>query len=229
MSCKPPYTLWTSGEKKRFVKAFNRTPYDWKEIAKQFPGRSPTQIQSFAYRNIVKFEFPSVRRGRWTFDEIRTLHLGMKRFGHKWHSIAKMIGTRDATQVAMFYHRKYSNTPWTPEEHALYKEGLALHGPNWNKVAEHIDSRTVYEVREHARHFDIYSDVYKRGPWSDEEREQITQAYKEFKYKWDKMAERVPTRTRTQIVNFVYKNFKERVKDKLRPDTVSDEEEEEEE
>jgi len=31
---------------------------------------------------------------------------------------------------------------WTKEEHLKFVEGISLHGKNWKKVEEHVNSRT---------------------------------------------------------------------------------------
>ncbi|EJK46988.1 hypothetical protein THAOC_34321, partial [Thalassiosira oceanica] len=42
---------------------------------------------------------------------------------------------------------------WTAEEHRLFVEGLECHGKNWAEVATHVGSRTVDQIRSHARQY----------------------------------------------------------------------------
>ena len=42
---------------------------------------------------------------------------------------------------------------WTDEEHELFLEGLKLYGKGWKKIALHIKSRSVVQVRTHAQKY----------------------------------------------------------------------------
>ena len=42
---------------------------------------------------------------------------------------------------------------WTQEEHALFLEGLKLHGKGWKKIAGLIETRTVVQIRTHAQKY----------------------------------------------------------------------------
>ena len=44
---------------------------------------------------------------------------------------------------------------WTPEEHALFLEGLVLYGNEWKQVQRHIKSRSATQARSHAQKFFI--------------------------------------------------------------------------
>jgi SHAQKYF class myb-like DNA-binding protein len=42
---------------------------------------------------------------------------------------------------------------WTKDEHALFLEGIKLHGKEWKKIAETIPTRTVVQIRTHAQKY----------------------------------------------------------------------------
>ncbi|GBG32437.1 Myb family DNA-binding protein, SHAQKYF family [Hondaea fermentalgiana] len=42
---------------------------------------------------------------------------------------------------------------WTKEEHTKFLEGLKLHGKEWKKISNMIDSRTVVQIRTHAQKY----------------------------------------------------------------------------
>jgi len=42
---------------------------------------------------------------------------------------------------------------WTHEEHQLFLQGLKLHGKDWKKVSEMIETRTVVQIRTHAQKY----------------------------------------------------------------------------
>ena len=53
---------------------------------------------------------------------------------------------------------KYSNEPvktgrWCPDEHRKFLQGIALHGRNWDKVAQGVLTRTTVQVRSHAQKY----------------------------------------------------------------------------
>ena len=45
------------------------------------------------------------------------------------------------------------NTPWMPDEHSRFLEGLRLYGKNWKKVTEHVGTRTRPLIASHAQQF----------------------------------------------------------------------------
>lgn len=42
---------------------------------------------------------------------------------------------------------------WNKEEHALFLEGIRLHGKEWKKIASMIDTRSVVQIRTHAQKY----------------------------------------------------------------------------
>jgi SHAQKYF class myb-like DNA-binding protein len=50
---------------------------------------------------------------------------------------------------------------WTVEEHQTFLEGYQIHGKNWKKVAGHVKTRSVVQVRTHAQKY--FLKVHKFG------------------------------------------------------------------
>ncbi|CAN0005805.1 unnamed protein product, partial [Heterosigma akashiwo] len=42
---------------------------------------------------------------------------------------------------------------WSTDEHRRFIEALAIHGKNWNAVAEYVQSRSQVQVRTHAQKY----------------------------------------------------------------------------
>ncbi|GBG31880.1 Myb family DNA-binding protein, SHAQKYF family [Hondaea fermentalgiana] len=42
---------------------------------------------------------------------------------------------------------------WTHEEHSIFLEGLKLHGKEWKKISDMIQTRTVVQIRTHAQKY----------------------------------------------------------------------------
>jgi len=42
---------------------------------------------------------------------------------------------------------------WTKDEHGLFLEGLKLYGKNWDKIEDHIGTRSAYNIRSHSQKF----------------------------------------------------------------------------
>ena len=42
---------------------------------------------------------------------------------------------------------------WSPGEHALFLEGLKLHGRLWRKIASMIKTRSIVQIRTHAQNY----------------------------------------------------------------------------
>lgn len=54
---------------------------------------------------------------------------------------------------------------WSADEHALFVEGLRVHGRDWKKIGLMIPTRTVTQIRTHAqKHFVKLAKVWK-GMW----------------------------------------------------------------
>ncbi|KAF9374580.1 hypothetical protein BGX21_004098, partial [Mortierella sp. AD011] len=67
-----------------------------------------------------------------------------------WKKIARKVGTRNATQSQNhFYYVMHNGTrgSWTATEMESLKEGFELYGRQWDKIAAHIGSRSISQVR----------------------------------------------------------------------------------
>lgn len=58
-----------------------------------------------------------------------------------------------------------NNGRWTNEEHLRFVEALKLYGKDWNKVQEHIATRTAAQARSHAQKY--FNKLCKRGNLRD--------------------------------------------------------------
>ena len=69
----------------------------------------------------------------------------------------------DEGSVATFDEKNTMSGRWTADEHDRFLEGLELFGRRkWGKIAEHVQTRTVIQVRSHAQKY-----FKKRAPPAD--------------------------------------------------------------
>ena len=47
----------------------------------------------------------------------------------------------------------YNNGRWTDSEHRKFLEAIAVYGNKWDKVKEHVLSRSTRQIRSHAQKF----------------------------------------------------------------------------
>lgn len=71
---------------------------DWDEVSKAVATRSGVQCRSHAYKVLA-----SGSEGRWNEFETERLVKGVDEYGHDWHKVAAVIGTRSAFQVRQKY------------------------------------------------------------------------------------------------------------------------------
>lgn len=57
------------------------------------------------------------------------------------------------------------NGRWTHDEHIRFIEALRLYGKDWNKVQDHIGTRTSAQTRSHAQKY--FNKLCKKGNMRD--------------------------------------------------------------
>ncbi|KAF9548567.1 hypothetical protein EC957_006121 [Mortierella hygrophila] len=71
---------------------------DWDEVSKAVATRSGVQCRSHAHKTLA-----SGVEGKWNTFEIERLVKGVDDYGHDWHKVAAVIGTRSAFQTRQKY------------------------------------------------------------------------------------------------------------------------------
>eukprot|EP01046_Picozoa_sp_COSAG06_P051222 COSAG06_NODE_8308_length_2207_cov_1.693548_1_plen_556_part_01 len=78
-------------------------------------------------------------------------------------TVAFAAAAAAASAATSFGARTRQNTSgryWSSDEHARFVEGLRIHKRDWNKVAEHVGTRTKRQVRSHLQKYALH---VKRG------------------------------------------------------------------
>lgn len=75
--------------------------------------------------------------------------------------VGKALSPTAATKRGTKKAEVFSSGRWTDEEHAKFLEGLEKFGRAWTKVAEHVGTRSVMQIRTHAQKWDEKEVVVK--------------------------------------------------------------------
>ena len=156
-------------------------------------------------------------RGPWTPEEdellIQTVQkVKEQRGGNEygfWPEIANKIPGRTARQCYGRWNEcldpKIKKGPWTPEENKLLIEKVEKLGAgNWTEIAEEIPGRTYQQCYD--RWNECLNPKIKKGPWTPEEDELLTQTVQKIEEQigkiergfWPKIANKIPGRTPRQ-------------------------------
>ncbi|CDW87716.1 myb-like dna-binding shaqkyf class family protein [Stylonychia lemnae] len=74
-------------------------------------------------------------------------------------------GQSDKNENSKSKHSSINNGRWTHEEHLRFLEALRLYGKDWNKVQDHISTRTSAQTRSHAQKY--FNKLCKKGNMRD--------------------------------------------------------------
>ena len=123
---------------------------------------------------------------------------------------------------------RLGNALWTDEEHRKFKEALKQYGRAWQRIQEHIGTKTAKQIRNHADKWfaklrreaaagngtntegetvDTIPPPRAHTTWTDEEHRKFKEAFKQYGRAWRRIAEHIGTKTAVQIRRHAEKWF----------------------
>jgi hypothetical protein len=187
--------LWTAEEHEMVVKAYIFEGKSYKTMSDYMKTRSPSQINSYFNKNKKKI----VKESEKYADEAE------RRNTNSCDNSAN--DSNDSDIVSPFGKRL-----WTPGEHELVAEGLAMYGKNYSEVSAYMKSRTRSQiagyVKRHQKSIANAMDAKKRlyrkisrktGAWSCCEESKLVEAHAIFDMDFERIADLVKTRDAGQI------------------------------
>ncbi|KAF0697266.1 Aste57867_12038 [Aphanomyces stellatus] len=141
--------------------------------------------------------------GKWTAAEDEALRLAVERNGNEnWKAIADIVKTRNHSQCLQRWNKVLKpgliKGNWSPEEDALLREQIDLHGEDaWVKVAEGVSGRTTKQCRERWRNH--LAPSINRSPFSQAELALLDFVYNKIGNRWTLVAKLLPGRAEDDI------------------------------
>lgn len=148
---------------------------------------------------------PMLKKGNWVEEEDHLIVEQRNDFGKTWAEIAKMLHGRCDADVRDRYHwltkaktpRKGVPRKWTPEEDDMLRKVVYEHGEsNWEAIAKQMSDRTVYQC--YRRWHEGFNPNIKKGSWTVDEDQRLTELVSEFGMKWAVIAKAMEGRTSNQ-------------------------------
>ncbi|KAJ6253779.1 myb protein-related [Anaeramoeba flamelloides] len=150
-------------------------------------------------------ERKNLRNSIWTTQEDDILSRAVRKHKHKnWESIANYFEDKDSTQCLHRWSKvlnpKLKKGKWSEEEDQRLVKMVEKYGSsNWSKVASHIKNRSSKQCRE--RWKNQLDPTIKKGPWSKEEDQILTDLFQKLGPKWSQMRNHLPGRPDNHIKN----------------------------
>jgi len=123
-----------------------------------------------------------------------------------WEKISKHFKDKTGRQCYLRYRhimKSYNKGQWTKYEIDKLNEAIAIHGKNWSKISEIIQTRSGKQIRDHY----IYS-ICNRKKFSPEEDNKILELYKKFGNRFSLIAKEFPNRITEEIKSRFYASIK---------------------
>eukprot|EP01039_Chlorochromonas_danica_P006754 gene6752-7464_t len=192
---------WTAEEDAHLVQLVNALGQEWTEISRQMNGRTGGQCLS-RWRTYLD---PMLKKGNWTEEEDVLILEQRREYSKTWAEIAKMLhGRCDADIRDRFQWLNKPKTPqksnprkWTPEEDERLRKIVYEHGEsNWEAISKQMGDRTVYQC--YRRWHEGFNPNIKKGSWTVEEDQRLTELVSEHGMKWAVIAKTMEGRTSNQ-------------------------------
>ncbi|KAF0690114.1 Aste57867_18508 [Aphanomyces stellatus] len=143
-----------------------------------------------------------VNPGKWTPEEDDRLRAAVEKYGPRnWKAIATMVEQRNHAQCLQRWRKVLlpglRRGNWSHEEDVLLQSQIQLCGGytqklNWAGVASGVPGRTAKHCQERWRNY--LNPTIKRGPFDQDERDQLTQLYEVWGNQWTRISEAIPGR-----------------------------------
>ena len=148
---------WSEEEDKMLINSVKKHDYkNWKNIAKEVPGRTATQC-SQRWRRIQPYK----SRQPWTKDEDKLILSLIDKHGHNWSLIANVIEGRTGKQVRERYlnklDRNINRSKFTEEDDDLIINLYEKFGPKWKDISLSFKGRPENMVKNR-----FYSHIRKK-------------------------------------------------------------------